>query len=259
MGDKPKNFKDTFRKLRAFLKPYLVPLVFVMIFSIGSTIFAILGPRILGDVTNEIFEGLQRKVAGTGEGINFESIQRTLLFLLGLYVISGILNFIQNFIVSGVAQKVSYNLRTGISDKINKLPLKYFDKNSHGDVLSRMTNDVDTVSQSLNQSLSQIITSVTTIIGIMIMMLSISVPMTLIALLILPISMGLMVTIIKRSQRFFKEQQAFLGEANGYVEEAYGGHVIMKAFNRKRKPSRNSVKSMRNCRNPHGSLSSSPD
>lgn len=235
MGDKPKNFKDTFRKLRAFLKPYLVPLVFVMIFSIGSTIFAILGPRILGDVTNEIFEGLQRKVAGTGEGINFESIQRTLLFLLGLYVISGILNFIQNFIVSGVAQKVSYNLRTGISDKINKLPLKYFDKNSHGDVLSRMTNDVDTVSQSLNQSLSQIITSVTTIIGIMIMMLSISVPMTLIALLILPISMGLMVTIIKRSQRFFKEQQAFLGEANGYVEEAYGGHVIMKAFNREEK------------------------
>ncbi|MFH5836557.1 ABC transporter ATP-binding protein [Proteiniclasticum sp. C24MP] len=235
MGDKPKNFKDTFRKLRTFLKPYLVPLVFVMIFSIGSTVFAILGPRILGDVTNEIFEGLQRKVAGTGEGINFESIQRTLLILLGLYVISAILNFIQNFIVSGVAQKVSYNLRTSISDKINKLPLKYFDKNSHGDVLSRMTNDVDTVSQSLNQSLSQIITSVTTIIGIMIMMLSISVPMTLIALLILPISMGLMVTIIKRSQRFFKEQQAFLGEANGYVEEAYGGHVIMKAFNREEK------------------------
>lgn len=235
MGDKPKNFKDTFRKLRTFLKPYLLPLVFVMIFSIGSTVFAILGPRILGDVTNEIFEGLQRKVAGTGEGINFDSIQRTLLMLLGLYVISAILNFIQNFIVSGVAQKVSYNLRTSISDKISKLPLKYFDKNSHGDVLSRMTNDVDTVSQSLNQSLSQIITSVTTIIGIMIMMLSISVPMTFIALLILPISMGLMVTIIKRSQRFFKEQQKFLGEANGYVEEAYGGHVIMKAFNREEK------------------------
>nr|WP_242694092.1 ABC transporter ATP-binding protein [Proteiniclasticum aestuarii] len=235
MGDKPKNFKETFRKLRSFLKPYLVPLLFVLIFSIGSTIFAILGPRILGDVTNEIFEGLQRKVAGTGEGINFESIQRTLLFLLGLYVISAILNFIQNFIVSGVAQKVSYNLRTSISDKISKLPLKYFDKNSHGDVLSRMTNDVDTVSQSLNQSLSQIITSVTTIIGILIMMLSISVSMTLIALLILPVSMGLMVTIIKRSQKFFKEQQTFLGEANGYVEEAYGGHVIMKAFNREEK------------------------
>lgn len=235
MGDKPKNFKETFRKLRAFLRPYLVPLLFVLIFSIGSTVFAILGPRILGDVTTEIFEGLRDKIAGTGEGINFDSIQRTLLMLLGLYVISAILNFIQNFIVSGVAQKVSYNLRTSISDKISKLPLKYFDKNSHGDVLSRMTNDVDTVSQSLNQSLSQIITSVTTIIGILIMMLSISVSMTLIALLILPVSMGLMVTIIKRSQIFFKEQQTFLGEANGYVEEAYGGHVIMKAFNREEK------------------------
>jgi len=234
-GDKPKDFKETFKKLRAFLKPYLLPLLFVMVFAIGSTVFAILGPRILGDVTTEIFEGLVDKVSGTGAGINFESIQRTLLMLLGLYLISSLLNFIQSFIVSGVAQKVSYNLRTSISDKINKLPLKYFDKNSHGDVLSRMTNDVDTVSQSLNQSLSQIITSVTTIIGILIMMLSISVSMTFIALLILPISMGLMVTIIKRSQKFFKQQQSLLGEANGYVEEAYGGHIILKAFNREEK------------------------
>ena len=233
--DKPKNFKETFKKLRTFLRPHFLPLVFVMIFAIGSTVFGILGPKILGNVTTEIFEGLVDKVSGTGQGINFNSIQRTLLLLLGLYLISAILNFIQSFIVSGVAQKVSYNLRTSISDKINNLPLKYFDKNSHGDVLSRMTNDVDTVSQSLNQSLSQIITSVTTIIGIIIMMLTISFSMTVIALLILPVSMGLMVFIIKRSQKFFKAQQELLGDANGYVEEAYGGHIIMKAFNREEK------------------------
>lgn len=232
MGDKPKNFKKTFKKLRDFLKPYLIPLVFVLIFAIGSTIFAIAGPKILGNVTTEIFKGLVEKISGKGDGINFESIQRTLLLLLGLYGISALLGFIQSYIVAGVAQKVSYNLRTQIAEKINALPLKYFDKNSHGDVLSRMTNDVDTVSQSLNQSLSQIITSVTTIIGILIMMISISLPMTLIAILILPLSMGLMITIIKRSQKFFKQQQEFLGKANGYVEEAFGGHVIMKAFNR---------------------------
>lgn len=235
MGDKPKDFKKTFKKLRDFLKPYLLPLVFVLIFAIGSTIFAIAGPRILGNVTTEIFEGLVEKISGTGGGINFTSIQRTLLLLLGLYGVSALLAFIQSYIVAGVAQKVSYNLRTRISEKINALPLKYFDRNSHGDVLSRMTNDVDTVSQSLNQSLSQIITSVTTIIGILIMMISISLPMTLIAILILPLSMGLMITIIKRSQKFFKQQQEYLGKANGYVEEAFGGHVIMKAFNREDK------------------------
>jgi len=229
--EKPKDFKGTFKKLNAYLKPYLVPLILVVIFAIGSTIFGITGPKILGNVTTKVFEGLVSKVSGTGTGIDFESIKNSLLLLLGLYVISMVLGFIQSYIVSGVAQKVSYNLRESISKKINKLPLKYFDKNSHGDVLSRMTNDVDTVSQSLNQSLSQIITSVTTIIGIMIMMLGISITMTFVAILILPISMVLMITVMKKSQKFFASQQKFLGKANGYVEEAFGGHLIMKAFN----------------------------
>lgn len=235
MVEKPKNFKETFRKLREYLRPYFGKLILVLIFAIGSTIFTIVGPKILGNVTTEIFEGLVAKISGTGEGINFPSIQRTLLILLALYVISTILGFIQGFIVSGVAQKVSYRLRESIAEKINRLPLAYFDKNSHGDVLSRVTNDVDTVSQSLNQSLSQIITSVTTIIGILIMMISISIPMTVIAITILPVSGFLLVNIIKRSQRFFKDQQAFLGEANGYVEEAYTGHIIMKAYNQEKR------------------------
>jgi len=229
--EKPKDFKGTFKKLSSYLKPYFLPLILVVIFAIGSTIFGITGPKILGNVTTKVFEGLVSKVSGTGTGIDFESIKSSLLILLGLYVISMVLGFIQSYIVSGVAQKVSYNLRESISKKINKLPLKYFDKNSHGDVLSRMTNDVDTVSQSLNQSLSQIITSVTTIIGIMIMMLGISITMTFVAILILPISMVLMITIMKKSQKFFASQQKFLGKANGYVEEAFGGHLIMKAFN----------------------------
>lgn len=232
MVDKPKDFKKTFGKLKDYLRPYLLQLILVTIFAIGSTIFGITGPKIIGNATTEIFKGLMEKVSGTGGGIDFESIQRTLLLLLALYVISAVLGFIQSYIVAGVAQNVSYNLRTRISEKINRLPLRYFDRNSHGDVLSRMTNDVDTVSQSLNQSLSQIITSVTTIIGILFMMISISIPMTLIAILILPVSMGLMITIIKKSQKFFKNQQEYLGKANGYVEEAYGGHIIMKAFNR---------------------------
>ena len=229
--EKPKDFRKTFKKLSSYLKPYLFSLILVVIFAIGSTIFGITGPKILGNVTTKVFEGLVSKVSGTGAGIDFDSIKSSLLLLLGLYVISMVLGFIQSYIVSGVAQKVSYNLRESISKKINKLPLKYFDKNSHGDVLSRMTNDVDTVSQSLNQSLSQIITSVTTIIGIMIMMLGISITMTLVAILILPISMVLMITVMKKSQKFFASQQKFLGKANGYVEEAFGGHLIMKAFN----------------------------
>ncbi len=231
MVEKPKNFKETFRKLKEYLRPYLGKLILVLIFAIGSTIFTIVGPKILGNVTTEIFQGLVAKISGTGAGINFPSIQKTLLLLLVLYIISSILGFIQGFIVTGVAQRVSYRLRESIAEKINKLPLAYFDKNSHGDVLSRVTNDVDTVSQSLNQSLSQIITSITTIIGILIMMISISIPMTIIALTILPVSGFLLVNIIKRSQRFFKEQQSLLGEANGYVEEAYTGHIIMKAYN----------------------------
>lgn len=234
MVDKPKDFKKTFAKLKDFLKPYFLPLLLVVLFAIGSTVFGITGPKILGNVTTKIFEGLLSKISG-GPGIDFSGIQRTLLILLAVYVFSSILGFIQSYIVAGVAQKVSYNLRKSIDEKINKLPLKYFDKNSHGDVLSRMTNDVDTVSQSLNQSLSQIITSVTTILGILVMMISISVPMTLIAILILPLSMGLMIHIIKKSQKHFKQQQELLGKANGYVEESFSGHIVLKAFNREEK------------------------
>lgn len=231
--EKPKNFKETSRKLLRYLAPYRAQMVLVVLFAMSSTIFAILGPRILGNVTNDIFEGLVGKLSGLpGGGIPFDAIRRTLLLLLGLYFASTFFLFLQGYIIAGVAQKISYALRRGIAEKINRLPLKYFDHHSHGDVLSRVTNDVDTVSQSLNQALPEIVTSITSLVGILAMMLSISVPMTLTALLMLPISTGLIFTIIRFSQKLFKAQQAYLGEANGYVEETFGGHIIVKAFNR---------------------------
>lgn len=231
--EKPKNFKETSRKLLRYLAPYRAQMVLVVLFAMASTVFAILGPRILGNVTNDIFEGLVGKLAGLpGGGIPFDAIRRTLLLLLGLYFASSFFLFLQGYIIAGVAQKISYALRRGIAEKINRLPLKYFDHHSHGDVLSRVTNDVDTVSQSLNQALPEIVTSLTSLVGILAMMLSISVPMTLTALLMLPVSTGLIFTIIKFSQKLFKAQQAYLGEANGYVEETFGGHIIVKAFNR---------------------------
>lgn len=230
--EKPKNFKETFSKLLDYLKPFRFKLVMVIIFAIGSAAFSIVGPKILGRATTQIFEGLVSKVSGLpGGGIDFTYIRNIILILLALYGISAILSFIQGFIVSGVAQKVSYNLRKQISEKVNKLPLKYFDTRSHGEVLSRVTNDVDTISQSLNQSMSQIITSATTLIGVLIMMISISWSMTLVAILMLPISLGLVTMVIKRSQKYFKGQQESLGKVNGHVEEAYGGHIVMKAFN----------------------------
>ncbi|WMM24851.1 ABC transporter ATP-binding protein [Tissierella sp. MB52-C2] len=229
--EKPEDFKGTFSKLLAYLKPYTFKLIVVMIFAIGSTVFSIVGPKILGKATTKIFEGLVAKVSGAGEGIDFQYILNIVLLLIGLYVISALFSYIQGFIVTGVAQKVSYNLRKEISEKINKLPLKYFDNISHGDVLSRVTNDVDTVSQTLNQSMSQIITSATTLVGVLIMMLSISWQMTILAILILPLSMGLVMAIVKRSQKYFKAQQESLGKVNGHIEEIYGGHNIMKAFN----------------------------
>lgn len=229
---KPKDFKGTFKKLIAYLKPFRLKLILVLIFAIGSTIFAILGPKILGKATTKIFEGVVEQISGVeGGGIDFDYVKNIIFILLGLYATSSLLAFIQGFIVTGVAQKVSYNLRAQISEKVNKLPLKYFDKVSHGDVLSRVTNDVDTVSQSLNQSLSQIITSFTTIIGVLIMMLSISWQMTLIAILILPVSVLLIINVVKRSQKYFTQQQKSLGKVNGHIEEVYGGHQIMKAFN----------------------------
>lgn len=230
--EKPKDFKGTFSKLLEYLRPYRLKLIIVMAFATSSTVFSIVGPKILGKVTTKIFEGLIEKISGVpGGGIDFQYILNIILLLIGLYVISALFSFIQGFIVTGVAQKVSYNLRREISEKINRLPLKYFDTVSHGDVLSRVTNDVDTVSQSLNQSMSQIITSVTTLVGVLYMMLSISWQMTIAALLILPISLILVMGIVKKSQKYFKSQQKSLGQVNGHIEEVYGGHNIMKAFN----------------------------
>lgn len=230
--EKPKDFKGTFSKLLNYLRPYRIRLIIVIMFAIGSTIFTIRAPKILGKATTKIFEGLMEKLSGvSGGGIDFQYILNVILLLIGLYLISAVFSFIQGFIVTGVAQKVSYNLRREISEKVNRLPLKYFDTVSHGDVLSRVTNDVGTVSQSLNQSMSQIITSVTTLVGVLIMMLSISWQMTTAALLILPMSMILVMAVIKKSQKYFSAQQKSLGQVNGHIEEVYGGHNIMKAFN----------------------------
>ncbi|NMA83457.1 MAG: ABC transporter ATP-binding protein [Epulopiscium sp.] len=230
--EKPKDFKGTMKKLLAYLKPFHLSLLIVILFAIGSAAFSIVGPKILGRATTRLFEGLVSKVSGEiGAAIDFSYIGKIILILIGLYMISTLFSIIQGFIVTGVAQKVSYNLRKEISKKMNRLPLKYFDKVTHGEVLSRITNDVDTLSQTLNQSLSQIITSVTTLIGVLIMMISISIQMTLVAILILPLSMGLVIFVVKKSQKYFKDQQKFLGEVNGHVEEVYSGHTIMKAFN----------------------------
>lgn len=230
-GEKAKDFKGTMKKLMSYLGMYKISFLFVAIFAIGSTIFNILGPKILGKATTEIFNGLVGKISG-GAGIDFDKIGRILILLMGLYVCSALFSFIQGYIMTGVSQKLTYRMRKEISEKINRLPMNYFDRQPHGEVLSRITNDVDTLSQSLNQSATQLITSVTTIIGVLVMMLSISPLMTLIALLILPVSVGLISVIVKRSQKYFKNQQEYLGHVNGQVEEVYGGHNIVKAFNK---------------------------
>ena len=231
--EKAKNFKGTMNKLLQYLKPYKLSIIIVIIFAIGSAAFIIVGPKILGKATTKLFEGLVDKVTGVpGAAIDFGYIGNIVLLLLGLYIASTVFAIIQGYIISGVAQKVSYNFRKEIDEKINRMPLKYFDKTTHGEVLSRITNDVDTVSQTLNQSMSQIITSVITIIGVFIMMLSISWQMTLVALLILPVSMILIMGVVKRSQKYFKSQQEYLGHVNGQVEEIYSGHNIVKAFNK---------------------------
>jgi ATP-binding cassette subfamily B multidrug efflux pump len=230
--EKPKNFKETFAKLIRYLKPFRIELVVVIIFAIGSSAFSIVGPKILGKATTNIFEGLVARIAGLpGGGIDFGYLGNIILILIGLYLLSALFSFVQGFIVTGVAQKISYNLRQEISQKVNRLPLKYFDTVTHGEVLSRVTNDVDTVSQSLSQSTSQVITSGTTLIGVLIMMISISWEMTVAAILMLPISMALVMMVVKRSQKYFVAQQRNLGYVNGHIEEVYGGHNIMKAFN----------------------------
>lgn len=233
-GEKAKDFKGTMKNLFKYLKPYRLSMLVVIIFAIGSAAFSIVGPKVLGKATTKIFEGLMNKVSGNGLGMDFDYIGKILLILLGLYVISAIFSYIQGFIMSGISQKVSYNLRKEISEKINRMPLKYFDSKSHGEVLSRVTNDIDTLSQNLNQSLSQVISSTTTIIGVLIMMVSISVKMTLISLIILPISMIFIMLVVKKSQKYFKQQQEYLGHVNGQVEEVYGGHNIVKAFNKEK-------------------------
>lgn len=231
-GEKAKDFKGTMRKLGQYMSSYKVGIILVLIFAIGSTMFAIVGPKILGKATTLIFNGLIDKVNGVeGAGIDFEEIGRILLIILGLYVVSTIFSFIQGYIMSGVAQKISYKMRKELAEKINRMPMKYFDTKTHGEVLSRVTNDIDTLSQSLNQSMAQLITSVIMIIGVLVMMLSISWIMTLAAVIILPISMAFMSIIMKKSQKYFKSQQKYLGNVNGQVEELYGGHNIVRVFN----------------------------
>ena len=230
-GEKAKDFKGTMRTLISYLAKYKLSIVFVLIFAIGSVTFSVIGPKILGKATTEIFNGLVNKVAGNGTGIDFDAIKRILITLITLYVVSAIFSFIQGFVMSGISQKVAYRLRDELSKKINRLPMKYFDSKTHGEVLSRFTNDIDTLAQSLNQSLTQIITSVTTLIGVLIMMLSISVVMTFSALIVIPISLLIISFVVKKSQKYFKSQQEYLGHVNGQVEELYGGHTVVQAFN----------------------------
>ncbi|NGU52845.1 ABC transporter ATP-binding protein [Clostridium perfringens] len=231
--EKAKDFKGTMKKLGVYLKPYSLSIAIVILFAIGSAAFSIVGPKILGKATTKIFEGLVQKITGVPDAsIDFGYIGNIAIILVALYLVSSLFGIIQSFIMSGVAQKVSYNLRKQISEKMDTLPLNYFDTRTNGEVLSRITNDVDTVNQTLNQSLSQIITSVVTLIGVLIMMFSISWIMTLATFIILPVSMVLISLVVKKSQKYFKSQQEYLGHLNGQVEEVYGGHNIMKAFNR---------------------------
>lgn len=230
-GEKAKDFKGTIKKLLAYMGNYKIAIVVVMIFAAGGTVFNIVGPKVLAKVTTELFEGIMAKIGGTG-GIDFDKIARILLLLLGLYALSATLSFVQGWLMSGISQKLSFRFRKEISEKINKMPMAYFESKTVGEVLSRITNDVDTLGQSLNQSVTTLITSVTTIIGTLIMILSISPLMTLIALFIIPISAILIGVVVKHSQKYFIEQQKYLGKINGQIEEVYSGQSIVKAFNR---------------------------
>jgi ATP-binding cassette subfamily B protein len=229
-GEKPRDFKGTFRKFIKYLGQYKLIILFIWLLAIASTVASIVGPKILGNATTKLFEGVMAQISGTGS-IDFTAIGNFILKTLFLYLISALLSFGQGWVMSGVAMNLTYRFRKDISEKINRMPLRYFDGTNHGEVLSRVTNDVDTVSQTLNQSLTQIITSVATVIGVLVMMFSISWQMTLAALAILPLSFGIIGLIIGKSQIFFKQQQDYLGHINGHVEEMYSGHVVMKAFN----------------------------
>jgi ATP-binding cassette subfamily B protein len=230
-GEKARDFSGTMRRLLQYLGSYKVSILIVMLIAIASTVFSIAGPKILGQATTKLFEGVMAQIAGRGTGIDFGYIGRIVLITLGLYLVSAVFSYIQGWIMSNIAMDISYRFRRDIAAKINRMPFKYFDSTSHGEVLSRITNDVDTVSQTLNQSLSQIVTSVVTVVGVLIMMLTISWQMTLAALLIVPLSMVVIAVVVGQSQKYFKQQQDYLGHVNGHVEEMYGGHIVMKAFN----------------------------
>jgi ATP-binding cassette subfamily B protein len=229
-GEKPKDFRGTIRKLIGALGKYKVAVAAVLALASGSAVFAILGPRTLGRATTELFQGVMAQIAGTG-GIDFDAIARIILTVLILYAISAIANWVQGWLLAGISVKVTYRFRRDISEKINRMPLRYFDGTNHGEVLSRITNDVDTINNTLSQSLSQIVTSLTTVIGVLVMMFSISWMMTLIALVVIPISMTIVTAIVKKSQHYFKEQQDNIGHINGHVEEMYSGHLVMRAYN----------------------------
>jgi ATP-binding cassette, subfamily B, multidrug efflux pump len=229
-GEKPRDFKGTLKKLIQYLGQYKLLILFIWLLAIASTIASIVGPKILGNATTKLFEGVLAQIAGTGS-VDFVYIGNIMVLTLTLYLISALLSYGQGWIMSNVAMNITYRFRKDIAEKINRMPLRYFDGTNHGEILSRITNDVDTVSQTLNQSLTQIITSVATVLGVLVMMFTISWQMTLVALAILPLSFGIIGLIIGRSQVFFKRQQDYLGHINGHVEEMYGGHVVMKAFN----------------------------
>ena len=231
---KAKDFKGTLKKLFKSMSRYKIQLIIIVIFAIASTIFSIVGPKILGNATTELFNGIISKLSG-GAGIDFDKIASILIFLIILYIISALFSYVQGFIMTGISQKYTYNLRKKVSIKINKLPISYFDKKTHGEVLSIITNDIDTMSQSLNQSATQLITSITTIIGILVMMLSINVTMTIVAILILPIASLITMFIVKHSQKYFAKQQEYLGHVNGKIEEMYSGQNVIKVFNAENK------------------------
>ena len=230
-GEKARDFTGTFKRLLKYLGQYNLLILGVLLLAAAATVFAILGPRILGEATTLIFEGVIAQISGTGTGIDFAAISAILIRVATLYVISAFLSFLQGYIMSGITTDITYRFRKDISEKMNRLPLQYFDKVSQGEVLSRITNDVDTVSQTLNQSLTQIITSITSVIGILIMMFSISWIMTLIALITIPLSILVVNLVVRRSQKYFMQQQEYLGHVNGHVEEMFGGHIVIKAFN----------------------------
>ena len=230
-GEKAKNFKGTMAKLLRYLSRFLPAIITVLVCAAASTVFSIFGPKVLGQATTKLFEGVMAMLTGTG-GIDFTAIGQILLFLLAIYLVSALLSYVQGWVMAGVATKVSYSMRRDISEKIDRMPLSYFDRVPNGEVLSRITNDVDTVTQTLNQSLSQIVTNVTMMVGVLCMMLSISPLMTLVALCILPVSVLIVMNVVKRSQPYFRQQQDYLGHVNGHVEEMYGGHVVVTAFGR---------------------------